>query len=84
MRQLASRIYRFYADGFRQMTIGRKLWALILIKLAIIFLVFKLFFFPDILAERYDTDTERADAVRRALAAGSAAAPDTADTTTNN
>lgn len=57
-----------YVDGFRSMTVGRKLWALIIIKLAIIFLVFKLFFFPDLLKENYDTDAERAQAVRSALA----------------
>lgn len=57
-----------YVDGFRNMTIGRKLWLLIIIKLAIFFLVLKLFFFPDILATNYETDGERADAVRSALA----------------
>ena len=31
----------------RMMTLGKTLWAIILIKLAIIFLVLKLFFFPD-------------------------------------
>lgn len=67
MKNLITKIYRLYADGFRNMTIGRKLWALILIKLAIIFLVFKLFFFPDILKEQYSTDQERAEAVRAAL-----------------
>ena len=56
-----------YVDGFRQMTVGRKLWLLIIIKLAILFLVFRLFFFPDILQENYSTDAERADAVRTAL-----------------
>lgn len=56
-----------YVDGFHSMTVGRKLWALILIKLAIMFLVLKLFFFPDILHDNYDSDTERAQAVRTAL-----------------
>lgn len=56
-----------YVDGFRSMTVGRKLWAIILIKLAIMFLVFRLFFFPDRLAEEYDSDAERAEAVRSAL-----------------
>lgn len=64
---LLSRIFRFYLDGFRSMTIGRKLWALIIIKLVIFFLVFKLFLFPDILSRDYDTDEERADAVRENL-----------------
>ena len=49
------------------MTVGHTLWAVILIKLAIMFLVFKLFFFPDWLARDYDTDDERARAVRTAL-----------------
>ncbi len=62
-----------YVDGFRSMTIGRKLWLMIAITLAIFFLVLKLFFFPDILNENYATDAERADAVRSALQA----APDT-------
>ena len=56
-----------YVDGFRQMTVGRKLWLLIIIKLAILFLVFRLFFFLDILQENYSTDAERAEAVRTAL-----------------
>ena len=64
-----SRIARFYVDGFRQMTIGRTLWAIIIIKLVVIFAVLKLFFFPDLLGTRYDNDADRADAVREALAA---------------
>ncbi|MGI6231463.1 MAG: DUF4492 domain-containing protein [Prevotella sp.] len=46
-RNLLYRIYDLYADGFRNMTLGRTLWAVILIKLAIIFLVLKIFFFPN-------------------------------------
>ncbi len=65
-----NRALSMYVDGFRSMTVGRKLWALILIKLAIMFLVFRLFFFPDILHENYDTDAQRAQAVRSALASG--------------
>ena len=41
------RVYRFYRDGFREMTLGRTLWALILVKLFIMFFVLRLFFFPD-------------------------------------
>lgn len=59
-----AKVLRFYTDGFRSMTIGRKLWALILIKLAIIFLVLRLFFFPNVLSEKYGSDEERSDAVR--------------------
>lgn len=61
------RVFRFYAEGFRSMTVGKKLWALIIIKLILFFLVFKLFLFPDILHRDYDDDTERAQAVRGTL-----------------
>lgn len=44
------RIARFYAEGFRSMTVGRTLWAIILLKLFILFAVLKLFFFPDFLS----------------------------------
>lgn len=63
----AKKILQFYIDGFKSMTVGRKLWALIIIKCIIFFCVLKLFFFPDVLKENYDTDAERAAAVRTAL-----------------
>ncbi len=62
-----TKIFRFYVDGFRAMTVGRKLWMLIIIKLIIIFGVLKLFFFPDILKRDYSTDEQRAGAVRSTL-----------------
>ena len=40
------RIARFYIEGFRSMTLGRTLWAIILLKLFIMFAVLKAFFFP--------------------------------------
>lgn len=43
------RVYEFYRDGFRSMTLGRTLWALILIKLFVMFFILKLFFFPSFL-----------------------------------
>lgn len=60
-------ILSFYVDGFRSMTLGRRLWALIIIKLILIFCVFKLFLFPDILSRDYDNDADRAAAVRHTL-----------------
>jgi hypothetical protein len=61
------RVVDLYVGGFREMTVGRKLWAIILIKLAIMFLIFKIFFFPDKLATEYCNDADRAQAVRTAL-----------------
>lgn len=63
----APRIIRFYADGFRSMTLGRTLWKLIIIKLLIMFGVLKMFFFPDYLGTQYTTDKQRADHVSMEL-----------------
>ena len=47
IRTIASNVWHLYADGFRDMTIGRTLWLVILIKLFIIFFILKIFFFPN-------------------------------------
>lgn len=46
---ILTRVARFYLDGFRGMTVGRQLWALIIIKVLILFGILKIFFFPDVL-----------------------------------
>ncbi|MCC8037145.1 MAG: DUF4492 domain-containing protein [Bacteroidales bacterium] len=63
----ASAVWRFYYDGFRNMTVGRSLWILILVKVAVLLLVFKLLFFPDVLKRDYPDDDARAEAVRQSL-----------------
>ena len=60
---LPLKIWRFYMEGFRSMTLGKTLWAIILIKLFIMFFILRLFFFPNILQQKYDTDEERANQV---------------------
>ena len=45
------KVFDLYYDGFRSMKLGRTLWAVILIKLFIIFIVLKLLFFPNFLKE---------------------------------
>ena len=57
------KIWRFYMEGFRNMTLGKTLWAIILIKLFIMFFILRLFLFPNILQQKYDTDEERANQV---------------------
>ena len=64
---LPIRIIRFYIDGFKSMTVGKTLWAIIIIKLFIMFFILKLFFFPDILKSRFDNDADRAQHVRNEL-----------------
>ena len=57
------KIWRFYMEGFRNMTLGKTIIANILIKLFIMFFILRLFFFPNILQQKYDTDEERANQV---------------------
>jgi hypothetical protein len=62
-----ARLYRFYHQGFRSMTLGKTLWKIILIKLIILFAVLKLFFFQDFLQSNFSTDQERADHVLKQI-----------------
>lgn len=43
-------IYNFYVDGFKNMTWGKQLWWVILLKIIILFLVLRAFFFKPVLA----------------------------------
>ncbi len=61
-------IFRFYYDGFRNMSWwGKKVWVIILIKLFIMFLILKLFFFPNFLKVNFNSDRERSDYVLEQL-----------------
>lgn len=42
---LIKKIFRFYIEGFRQMTWGRTMWAIIGIKLFVMFVILRIFFF---------------------------------------
>lgn len=52
------RVFHLYYDGFRQMTLGRKLWLVIAIKLFVIFFILKLFFFPDFIRQNAEKGKE--------------------------
>ncbi|MDR1719187.1 MAG: DUF4492 domain-containing protein [Dysgonamonadaceae bacterium] len=58
-----SRFISMYVDGFKNMTWGRPLWILILIKLFIMFAILKVFFFPNFLNSRFDTSEEKSEYV---------------------
>ncbi|MEX0983269.1 MAG: DUF4492 domain-containing protein [Bacteroidales bacterium] len=64
---MLKRVFSFYYDGFRSMTWGRSLWAIILIKLFVMFVILKLFFFPNVLNRNFETDEERAGHVLEQL-----------------
>ncbi len=57
------RIFNFYYEGFKSMTVGRKLWLIILIKLFVMFAILKLFFFKDFLGTKFETDQEKSEYV---------------------
>lgn len=60
---LIKKIISFYLEGFRSMTIGKTLWLIILIKLFIIFILLRIFLFPDFLSSRFNNDQEKGDYV---------------------
>ena len=60
------RIYRFYLDGFRSMTIGKTLWIIILLKLSIMFFVLKPLFFKSELSN-YQSPQEKSEHVIQQL-----------------
>lgn len=57
-RNILYNVYRLYADGFKHMRLGRVLWTIILIKLFVIFVILKLFFFPDVLKQKAQGSNE--------------------------
>lgn len=62
-----ARLIAMYRDGFGNSRLARRLLWLIIIKVIILFAVFRLFLMPDRLSSQYDTPQEKADAVRRSL-----------------
>jgi hypothetical protein len=53
------KIFSFYYQGFKNMTWGKTVWVVILIKPFIFFFIMKIFFFPNILQKNFSTDEER-------------------------
>jgi len=62
-----SKLITFYRDGFRSMTVGRTLWAIVLIKLFIMFAILKVFFFPNFLNSKGKTEQQKAEYVREQM-----------------
>lgn len=52
------RAFDLYYDGFRNMTLGRTLWAIIIIKLFIMFAILKVFFFPNYIGQHTEKGGE--------------------------
>ena len=66
---IVSGIIRFYADGFRRMTLGKTLWAIILVKLLVLFAIVKVFLLPNHLDSHCDTPAQKSARVADSLTA---------------
>jgi uncharacterized membrane protein len=65
---IVKQIWRFYINGFRNMSgWGRQVWLIILIKLFIMFAILKVFFFPNFLKTNFETDQDRSNYVLEIL-----------------
>ncbi len=63
-----NKFIRFYHDGFSSMSWwGKRVWIIILIKLFVIFIILKLFFFRDFLQNKYSSDEQKSEYVRDQL-----------------
>ncbi|MBR2235172.1 MAG: DUF4492 domain-containing protein [Prevotella sp.] len=58
MKGFARKVFDLYYDGFRNMTVGKTLWIVIAVKLFIIFVVLKVFFFPNFLSSHAEEGQE--------------------------
>jgi hypothetical protein len=65
------KVYDLYYDGFRHMRLGRTLWTIILIKLFVIFVILKVFFFPNFIKQHADEGGEAEFVATQVLKDGS-------------
>jgi hypothetical protein len=65
---MLKKIWNFYIDSFRNLNKdGKRLALIIIIKLIILFGIFKVFFFRDFLDSRYDTDKQKSEHIIKQL-----------------
>lgn len=66
MKNALLNVWNFYFEGFRSMELGRTLWLLILVKLFIMFVILRVFFFPNFLSS-HPTDEAKEEYVGNEL-----------------
>lgn len=65
---MLKRILLFYITSYKNLTKdGKKLALIVMIKLIILFGIFKIFFFQDFLNSRYDNDKQKSEHVIQQL-----------------
>ena len=56
------KLFILYKEGLKnQSKLGRRLWILVAIKLIIMFAILKIFFFPDFLKSKFNTEEEKSE-----------------------
>ena len=73
MKKIIISIFNFYLDGFKNMTWGKSLWILIFLKVIILFLVLRMFFFKPVMAGK--TDEQKSEYVGSQLSTPITAKP---------
>lgn len=59
--------FTMFKDGFKNMTLGKTLWTIVIIKLIIMFLILRPFFFPNYLGSKFDDNQSKSDYVSEEL-----------------
>lgn len=59
--------FLIFWDGFKTMKLERILWTIAIVKLIIMFLILRPFFFPNFLNSKFDNTESKADYIRQEL-----------------
>lgn len=60
-------IINFYIDGFRNMKLGKQLWAIIFIKIFIMVFILKMFIFNTTLNTKFETEEEKINFIQESF-----------------
>lgn len=68
MINIIKNIAKFYIDGFKNLEkLGIRLWVIILIKLFIMFIILKIFFFQDFLDKKFDNEKDKSEYILKEI-----------------
>ena len=65
--KILQKFFHFYYDGFRNMTLGKSLWVVIIVKLLIIFGFLKIYIYDNSLRAKFQTQEEKSEFVNKNL-----------------
>lgn len=65
--KILQKFFYFYYDGFRNMTLGKSLWVVIIVKLLIIFSFLKIYIYDNSLRAKFQTQEEKSEFVSKNL-----------------